>query len=65
MQDTLPTPTPATTLLPDIAAHIAADPYDAGGFLGVAVRLLRQRQLERADVREKLRQLAERRGVAK
>ena len=56
---------PATTLLPDIAAHIAADPYNADQFLGVAVRLLRQRQLRRPDVQEKLRQLAERREVAR
>jgi hypothetical protein len=56
-------PGPATTIMPDIAAYIAADPRDAGDFLAVAVRLLRQRQLKRPDVRQKLVEYAERKGA--
>jgi hypothetical protein len=49
-----------TTVLPAIANRIKADPADASDFLAVAVRILRQRQLDRPDVQEKLAQLAER-----
>lgn len=65
MESNIVFPTPATGILPSIAEHLQTDPHDAGGFLSVAIRLLRQKQLERGDVQAKLRELAARKGVAK
>lgn len=58
-------PEPASGILPSIAEHLQTDPYDAGGFLSVAIRLLRQKQLERGDVQAKLRELAGRKAVSR
>lgn len=58
-------PAPRQGYGPKNERRIAADPFDTGVVLCVAVRRLRQRQLDRRDVQEKLRQIAERLEVAR
>lgn len=54
-----------TGILPNIAEQLCTDPSDARDFILITVRLLRKKQLERADVQAKLLPLAEWREVAR